>query len=115
MLAKSQLASLVNAVRRDQGSHRALDSASCTNTIICMRTTLVLDENWFRQAKRRAAERNVTVSDIVNEALRESFRRPAQAVPPFSMITYGRSGRRTHHEPSDFAVALENEDRDRLR
>ena len=80
-----------------------------------MRTTLVLDDELFRQTKRRAAERNLTVSDIVNEALRESFRRPARAVPPFSMITYGRSGRRTHHEPADFAVALENEDRDRLR
>ena len=83
--------------------------------LTCMRTTLVLDDELFRQTKRRAAERKLTVSDIVNEALRESFRRPARAVPSFSMITYGRSGRRTHHEPSDFAVALENEDRDRLR
>ena len=83
--------------------------------ITCMRTTLVLDDELFRQTKRRAAERNLTVSDIVNEALRESLRCPARAAPPFSMTTYGRSGRRTHHEPSDFAVALENEDRGRLR
>jgi len=76
--------------------------------IICMRTTLVLDAELLRQAKRRAAERSLTVSDIVNEALRESFERPAPAAPPFSMITYGRSGRRVHHEPLDFAAVLED-------
>jgi len=80
-----------------------------------MRTTLVLDDALLRQAKRRAAERNLTISDIVNEALRESFRHQVRGAPPFSMITYGRSGRRVHHEPSDFALALDDEDRDRLR
>lgn len=83
--------------------------------IICMRTTLVLDDTLFRQAKRRAAERNVTLSDVVNEALRESFRSPARAAAPFSMTTYGRAEKRVHHEPSDFAGTLEGEDRDRLR
>lgn len=83
--------------------------------LICMRTTLVLDDTLLRQAKRRAAERNVTVSDVVNEALRDSFGRPVPAAPPFSMTTYGRAGRRVQHEPSDFAAELEDEDRDRLR
>jgi hypothetical protein len=83
--------------------------------ITCMRTTLVLDDALFRRAKRRAAERNLTVSDVVNEALRELFRRPARAARPFSLITYGRSGRRAHHEASDFAATLDDEDRDRLR
>jgi hypothetical protein len=81
-----------------------------------MRTTLVLDDELLRQAKRRAAERNLTVSDVVNEALRECLRRPAPVAPPFSMITYGgRSERKAHHEPSDFAAVLEDEDRGRLR
>ena len=84
--------------------------------LIRMRTTLILDDALLRQAKRCAAERNLTVSDIVNEALRESFRRPARlAAAPFSMITYGRSEPRVRHDPSDFAAALEGEDRDRLR
>ena len=84
--------------------------------IICMRTTLVLDDQLFRQAKRRAAERNLTLSDIVNEALRESLKGPARATAsPFSMVTYGRARGRVHHEPADFAGTLEDEDRDRLR
>jgi hypothetical protein len=83
--------------------------------ITCMRTTLVLDDGLLRQAKRRAAERNVTVSDIVNEALREAFARPAPAARPFAMITYGKAGRGLRHEPADFALELEGEDRRRVR
>lgn len=83
--------------------------------LTCMRTTLVLDDALLRQAKRRAAERNLTVSDVVNEALRDSFGRPVPAAPPFFMTTFGKPGGRVHHEPSDFAAELENEDRDRLR
>jgi hypothetical protein len=80
-----------------------------------MRTTLVLDDRLFKQAKRRATERNLTVSDVVNEALRQSFAHRAPAARPFSIITYGQAGRRRHHEPSDFAAAFEQEDRTRLR
>ena len=83
--------------------------------ITCMRTTLVLDDVLLRQAKRKAAERDLTVSEVVNEALRESFGRPVPAAPPFSLATYGRPGRRVRHEPSDFESELESEDRDRLR
>jgi hypothetical protein len=82
--------------------------------ITCMRTTLVLDDTLLRQAKRRAAERNLTVSDVVNEALRDSFGRPLPVAPPFSMATYGRAGRQVRHEPSDFATELLDEDRRRL-
>ena len=78
-----------------------------------MRTTLVHDNHVFRRAKRRATERNLTLSDIVNEALRESFKGPARATAsPFSMITYGRAFK---HAPADFAGTLEDEHRDRLR
>jgi hypothetical protein len=83
--------------------------------IICMRTTLVLDDALLRQAKRRAAERNLTVSDVVNEALRDSFGRPVRAAPPFSLTTYGSPDRRVRHEPSDIALELDDEDRTRLR
>lgn len=90
-------------------------SPARTRMITCMRTTLVLDDALLRQAKRRAAERNLTVSDVVNEALRDSFGRPLPAAPPFSMATYGRADRPVGHEPADFATELEDEDRARLR
>ena len=83
--------------------------------IIRMRTTLVLDGSLLHRAKRRAAERNVTVSDLVNEALRDSLGRPEPEAPPFSMVTYARGGAQVRHEPSDFAAELEDEDRSRLR
>jgi hypothetical protein len=79
-----------------------------------MRTTVVLDDGLLRQARRRAAERDLTLSDIVNEALRESLRSTPPDVPPFAMVTYGRPDRRVRHGPSDFALDLEEEDRARI-
>jgi hypothetical protein len=79
-----------------------------------MRTTLVIDDALLRRAKRGAAERDLTVSDIVNEALRESLRETSTAVAPFSFTSYGAAGRAAHHEPADFAAQLEDEDRQRL-
>jgi hypothetical protein len=83
--------------------------------IIRMRTTLIIDDDLLRQAKLRAAEWNQTVSDVVNSALRECLSRATPAAAPFSLITYGRSSRRVHHDPSEFDAVLEQEDRDRLR
>ncbi len=79
--------------------------------LIYMRTTLVIDDELLRQAKRRAADRGVTVSDIVNDAIRELVREPVRPSVPFTMVTYGRPGRRVAHEPVDFAAALEREER----
>ena len=83
--------------------------------LACMRTTVVLDDALVRRAKQRAAERDLTLSDIVNEALRESLRQPIPDAPPFSMVRYGPPDRRVRHEPTDFAAELEAEDRSRLR
>jgi len=83
--------------------------------IICMRTTLVLDDALLRQARRRAADRDMTVSQVVNEALRDAFDQPTPTAAPFSMATYGNAQRRVRRDPSDFAAALEAEDRGRLR
>jgi hypothetical protein len=82
--------------------------------IISMRTTLIIDDALLRVAKRRAAERDMTVSDVVNEALRECFRERTVAAPPFEFVTYGAAGRLVRHEPSDFAAELEDEDRRRV-
>jgi Bacterial antitoxin of type II TA system, VapB len=83
--------------------------------IIRMRTTLMIDDELLRQAKLRAAEWKLTVSDLVNRALRESLGRPARSAPPFSLVTYGRSSGPVHHEPAEFDAALEQEEQARLR
>jgi hypothetical protein len=80
-----------------------------------MRTTLVLDDGLLRQAKGRAAERNTTVSQVVNEALRESFRRPVDKAPPFSMITYGDPTKRNRLEPADLSTLLDEQEIESLR
>jgi hypothetical protein len=38
-----------------------------------MRTTLILDDQLFRRAKREAGDRGATLSDLVNTALRNYF------------------------------------------
>lgn len=83
--------------------------------LITVRTTLILDDALLRQAKRHAAERDMTVSQVVNDALRESFDRPAPPVVPFSLITYGQSQEQVQHEPADFTLVLEDEDLNGLR
>ncbi len=80
-----------------------------------MRTTLILDDGLLRQAKRRAVERNLTVSAVVNEALRESLSRTVPEAPPFKMITYGDPSRKARHEPADFSAILEEQDLESLR
>jgi len=49
---------------------------------ICMRTTFNLDDELFRALKKRAAETGRTMTQLVDEALREMLerdRRPAEA------------------------------------
>lgn len=80
-----------------------------------MRTTLVIDDELLRRAKRRAAETDATLSDVVNDALRTTLARERFKAAPFEFVTFGRSGKRVRHEPKDFADSLEVEDRARLR
>ncbi len=83
--------------------------------LIHMRTTLIIDDDLLRQAKLRAAEWDLSVSDVVNDALRECLGRPVRWAPPFSLVSYGRSSERVHHEPAEFDASLDQEDQDRLR
>jgi hypothetical protein len=84
---------------------------------ICMRTTMIIDDDLLRQAKKRAAEQGLSVSDVVNRALRESFARQAGTVPlpPFRMVTFGRGQPPVDHQPAELARAFEEEDERRLR
>jgi hypothetical protein len=76
-----------------------------------MRTTLVLDDELLRQAKKRAAALNLTVSDVVNRALRDSLMEEAKVAAPFSMVTFGRARDLVHHEPAEFSPASDDEHR----
>lgn len=95
------------------GEAAALDDIRRIGMLIRMRTTLVLDDALLKRARQRAAERDLTVSDVVNEALRQALSRPEAAAPPFSMVTYGGGGPTVHHEASDLKALLDEEDRKR--
>lgn len=49
------------------------------NMLICMRTTLDIDDTLMRRVKRRAAETGETVTRIIEKALQETFQREKSA------------------------------------
>jgi len=109
----SAVAELQTPVRRID--HPELTRVLRIRMLIHMRTTLIIDDDLLRQAKLRAAEWNLSVSDVVNNALRECLGRSVRSAAPFALVTYGRSSKRVHHEPADFDASLEQEDHDRSR
>ncbi len=61
--------------------------------LICMRTTLILDDQLLRQAKARAAEAGSTLTRMVQEALREKLNRPpAASGQPLQLRTFRGKG-----------------------
>ncbi|HEX2162482.1 MAG TPA: ribbon-helix-helix protein, CopG family [Thermoanaerobaculia bacterium] len=61
-----------------------------------MRTTLNMDDELMRQTKQRAIERGVTLTALIEEALREHLRREgerAQAVWRLRLVTVGGAPR----------------------
>jgi hypothetical protein len=83
--------------------------------IISMRSTVVIEDELFKKAKQRATALKMTLSEVVNQALRESLSRPVAEAPAFHMITFGDTKARVHREPSDFEAIIEGEERYRLR
>jgi hypothetical protein len=76
-----------------------------------MRTTLILDDDVARQAKGRAAELGITLSALVNQALREVLRPRRRAEePPFRMLTYGGGGQQVGPEPEEIDAILRAQD-----
>lgn len=59
--------------------------------IICMRTTLMLDDQLLQNAKRRAADLRITVSEVVNQALRDALATKAPPARRIELPTYGAS------------------------
>jgi hypothetical protein len=83
--------------------------------IICMRSTIVIDDALFKRVRRRAAELGVTISDVVSDALREALARRSEEPPPLRLPTFGDPKQRVHHEPADLTAAEDEDDRRRVR
>jgi hypothetical protein len=82
--------------------------------IIFMRTTVQLDDDVFRQAKAAAVAAGITLSQLIEDSLRDNLRRLSApqrtGAKRFRMVTFGQGERRVAHEPADFAAAAEAED-----
>jgi hypothetical protein len=77
--------------------------------LICMRTTVVIDDAILREAKHAAAQAGCTLSDLVNQALSTALARRREPRPEFHMVVYGGPAPMSH-EPDDFKRATEAED-----
>jgi hypothetical protein len=75
-----------------------------------MRSTVIIDDDLFKRVRKRAAELDVTVSDVINDALREALAKKPATAAPFRLPTFGDPRRRVHHEPSDFAASEDDDD-----
>ena len=53
--------------------------------LICMRTTLNLDDEVTRAVKRRAAETGRTMTEVIESALRDALMRPGRPAKPFKL------------------------------
>ena len=69
-----------------------MTSRCARRMIFHMRTTLVIDDELFRELKRRALEENRTLSDLTQEVLRRGLegrkpprRSPRVKLPSFAM------------------------------
>jgi hypothetical protein len=75
-----------------------------------MRTTVVIEDGLLHEAKLKAASRGITLSQLLNEALRAALTERAEAPPRYEVIGYGAGLPLVHHEPSDFKKILEDDD-----
>jgi Arc/MetJ family transcription regulator len=58
-----------------------------------MRTTVSIDDDVLRTAKRRAAEEDRTLGELITEALRERLgRRPTEGRERYVAVTCGEGG-----------------------
>jgi hypothetical protein len=64
--------------------------------VIRMRTTVIIDDHVLKEAKRRALETGMSLSDLTTMALREILRKGHHPSPPsrFSLPTYGAGTKR---------------------
>ncbi len=74
-----------------------------------MRTTIRLNEDLLAEAKQRAARRGMTLTAVIEQALRESFGRQAsqQERPPVKLPVWGKGGVQPGVDLDDSAALLD--------
>ena len=77
-----------------------------------MRTTIILNDKLAAEAKKLAAESNTTLSDIVNEALRERLARPRASGKPavYRIPVFSAGSTNVDSSPSELAYVGEKEE-----
>lgn len=65
-----------------------------------MRTTVAIDDALLERAKKRAAERNLTLGRYVEEALREHLSAPARSAEPIELPVFPGGRLRPGIDPS---------------
>ncbi len=98
------------AVAQNDADKKSVDFNGRISMYAGMRTTLILDDQLVEAAKREAADRHTTLSSVVNHALRDALlnsAKPATAVRPFKMITFG-GGKVRDTSPAEIAELRDN-------
>ncbi len=82
-----------------------------------MRTTVTLDERLMAELKERAAERGISVSALVERAIREFLltSRPPAGARPFELVTFGADGRFSRRRIDKASALLADDDLVRFR
>ena len=84
--------------------------------LLCMRTTLNLNDNLIRQAKVRAAQLGVTLTEVIESALRDKFKPADEPVSrrkvtlTVSSATGGLQPEFKGMLPSEILAELEDQD-----
>ncbi len=76
--------------------------------LVCVRTTIRLDDHLLRAAKQYAAEHGTTLTAVIEDALRELLARPEpHERKPFRLVTFGQGGLRAGVDLDDSASLLD--------
>jgi predicted DNA-binding ribbon-helix-helix protein len=77
-----------------------------------VRTTITISEQLYREAKARAAQSSLTVSQLIEDAVREALRpKPAESALVSDLPVFGGSGVLPGVDLSNAAALLDEMDR----
>lgn len=89
-----------------------------TRILDAVRITLDIDDALLRRAKELAARRGLTLTALIERALRDELREGGGArkpAPDYRMPTFGDADAQVHHEPEELTRVLMEDDATELR